>query len=205
MYSAVAWATGFFEPSRAGRSAASSLRRSKRPVIRRVRSGHARDRRRPSASSSVGLPTVHDAVLVLARISSRRAPRPHITFSQSSSRPPPFGLPDTQLFDVRAERPGLLLDRSLKFFRLLAYPLDLHEQVSGITRGERPFLRWPGHCWRSSLHGWRHTERPMDAVEIGLILALRDEVSHFPATDDHSGHPATRRRDSPSSFPLHPL
>ena len=39
-----------------------------------------------------------------------------------------------------------------------------------------------------SLHRWRHTERLMNAVEIGLILALRDEVLRFPATNDHSGH-----------------
>jgi hypothetical protein len=33
---------------------------------------------------------------------------------------PPFGLTDVQLFEGRADRPKLLPDRSLKFFRLLA-------------------------------------------------------------------------------------
>ena len=34
--------------------------------------------------------------------------------------PPPFGLRDEQLFEEREDRPELFLDRSLKFFRLLA-------------------------------------------------------------------------------------
>jgi hypothetical protein len=33
---------------------------------------------------------------------------------------PPFGLRDEQLFEERADRPELFLDRSLKFFRRLA-------------------------------------------------------------------------------------
>ena len=88
---------------------------------RNVRSRHARDCRRPSASSSVGLPTVHEAVLLsLHDIVAASHERPISPPSQSSSRTPPFGLPDTQVFDARAERPDLLLHRSLKLFRLLA-------------------------------------------------------------------------------------
>jgi hypothetical protein len=33
---------------------------------------------------------------------------------------PPFGLTDVQLFEERADRAELFLDRSLEFFRLLA-------------------------------------------------------------------------------------
>jgi hypothetical protein len=33
---------------------------------------------------------------------------------------PPFGLTDPQLFEERAGRPELFLDRSLEIFRLLA-------------------------------------------------------------------------------------
>jgi hypothetical protein len=33
---------------------------------------------------------------------------------------PPFGLTAPHLFEARADRPAFFLDRSLKFFRLLA-------------------------------------------------------------------------------------
>jgi hypothetical protein len=33
---------------------------------------------------------------------------------------PPFGLTVPHLFEARADRPAFFLDRSLKFFRLLA-------------------------------------------------------------------------------------
>jgi hypothetical protein len=33
---------------------------------------------------------------------------------------PPFGLTDAQLFDERAGRPEVFLDRSLEFFRVLS-------------------------------------------------------------------------------------
>jgi hypothetical protein len=48
---------------------------------------------------------------------------------------PPFGLTDEQLFEERAGRPELFLDGSSEFFRLLAEPLDKHEQVLGSIRG----------------------------------------------------------------------
>jgi hypothetical protein len=50
---------------------------------------------------------------------------------------PPVGLTDPHIFEVRADRPAFFLDRSLKFFRLLAQPLDANEQVLGLTREGR--------------------------------------------------------------------
>jgi hypothetical protein len=50
---------------------------------------------------------------------------------------PPFSLLDVQLFKDVASRPEFLRDRSLECFRLLAEPLDAHEQVLGLTRGGR--------------------------------------------------------------------
>ena len=43
-----------------------------------------------------------------------------LTVVHSSSMTPPFGLADAQVFDKRADRPKLFLDRSLEFFGLPA-------------------------------------------------------------------------------------
>ena len=78
MYSAVAWATGVFGPSRAGRSAASSLRRSKRSVteafdrgMREIVDGHRRVRLLDSRQCTPCCRPLHDIVAA--------SPKAHIT------------------------------------------------------------------------------------------------------------------------------
>jgi hypothetical protein len=105
MCSAVAWTTGVFEPSRAGRSAASSSRRSKRPV---------------TESFDRGMREMVDGISEFVCPDSRHSRQVRTSCCCSSSVTPPFGLPDTQRFDARAKRPELVLDCFLKCCRLLA-------------------------------------------------------------------------------------
>ncbi len=46
----------------------------------------------------------------------------------------PLGLTDAQRFDERLGRPNLTLDGSVEVFRVPVEPLDVHDQVLGLTR-----------------------------------------------------------------------
>jgi len=59
---------------------------------------------------------------------------PEITLVHSSSMTPPLRLIDAQLFDERLGRHHVFLDASSEVFRLLAEPLEVQDQILGLTQ-----------------------------------------------------------------------
>jgi hypothetical protein len=70
---------------------------------------------------------------------------------------PPFGLRDEQLFEERADRPELFLDRSLKFFADWRNRSTRTSTFSGLPEQADDSFDGPDMVGESSLHRWGHS------------------------------------------------